>query len=62
MVGKLGLEPKSFHTEANLYRVFCPLNYIPKVAHLTGFEPVTDRLEGGCSVLLSYKCLKLLIA
>ena len=56
-VGKLGLGPKSFHTEAILYRVFYPLNYIPKVAHLTGFEPVTNRLDfwftGCCLTSLS---------
>ena len=26
-----------------------------KMVRLTGFEPVTIRLEGGCSILLSYR-------
>ena len=25
-----------------------------KMAHPVGFEPTTDRLEGGCSIQLSY--------
>ena len=29
---------------------------IVKVVHPSGFEPETARLEGGCSIQLSYEC------
>ena len=32
-----------------------------KMAHKTGVEPVTYRLEGGCSIQLSYSCALRLI-
>jgi hypothetical protein len=30
-----------------------------EVAHPRGFEPLTDRLESGCSIQLSYGCIAL---
>ncbi len=30
---------------------------IVKVVHPSGFEPETARLEGGCSIQLSYECI-----
>ena len=31
------------------------------MARLTGFEPVTIRLEGGCSIQLSYRRITMII-
>ena len=28
------------------------------MAHRRGFEPLTYRLEGGCSIQLSYQCIR----
>lgn len=43
------VESRATTTEMNKYR--------DKMAHSSGFEPETYRLEIGCSIQLSYECM-----
>jgi hypothetical protein len=59
MAGMTGVEPVLIQLCTNCFvgsANTCPLK---KVAYPTGFEPVTIRLEGGCSIQLSYGYVKI---
>ena len=63
MVRMRGLEPprrKAPDPKSGVYTNFttsaCDCHNNNKVVHPSGFEPETARLEGECSIQLSYEC------
>lgn len=58
-MGPAGLEPAKAYASGFTARPLCRSGHDPTFLHFRtkptmGFEPMTDRLQGGCSAGLSY--------